>query len=120
MPTRSSSSATISFPRYDREEIVERLEQGAASLREHLPLQRIVLFGSWSSGRATAASDVDVLVVYDDPPREDAFALVKKTLPLRNVEPHVYTRTEAEQRASTIARMTQNGIRIYKRSSTEE
>jgi predicted nucleotidyltransferase len=120
MPNASSSSVTISFPRYDREELVERLEQGAASLREHLPLQRVVLFGSWASGRATAASDVDVLVVYDDPLREDAFALVKKTLPLRGVEPHVYTTKEVEQMASVIDRMTEEGLPIYTAEGSEE
>jgi len=113
MPNASSSSVTISFPRYDRDEIVERLERGAEALREKIPLRRLVLFGSQATGRATAASDIDVLVVYDGPSRNDAFALVKKTLPLTGVEPHIYTTDDAEQRASVIARMTEEGIPIY-------
>lgn len=95
MPSTSSGSATIFFPRHDRDEIIARLEQGVEAFREELPLRRVVLFGSQTTGRATAASDVDVLVVYDGPPREDAFALVKKAIPQVGVEPHLYTTEEA-------------------------
>lgn len=118
MPNAYSNSATISFPRYDRDEIVERLRQGAEALRDELPLRRLVLFGSQATGRATAASDIDVLVVYDGPPREDAFATVKKALPLRGVEPHVYTVEEAEQMRTTIDRMTEESILIYADAGT--
>lgn len=118
MPSTSSGSATIFFPRYDRDELIARLEQGAEALREELPLQRVVLFGSQATGRATAASDIDVLVVYDGPPREDAFALVKKTIPLAGVEPHLYTTEEARQMRSVIARMTEDGISIYEAESS--
>jgi len=120
MPNASSSSATISFPRYNREEIVNRLKQGAKALRDSLPLRRLVLFGSWATDRATAASDIDVLIVYDGPPRKDAFALTKKVLPLRGVEPHVYTIEEAEQMSATIDRMTEEGILIYTDAGTED
>lgn len=118
MPSRSSGSATISFPRHDRDELITRLERGAEVLRRKLPLRRVVLFGSQATGRATAASDIDVLVVYDGPPREDAFALVKKTFPLIGVEPHLYTTAEAREMSSTLERMTEEGIQIYEVTST--
>jgi hypothetical protein len=120
MPNRSSGSATISFPRYDRDEIVKRLKRGAEVLRGEIPLRRLVLFGSQATGRATAASDIDVLVVHSGPPREDAFGLVKKRLPLIGVEPHVYTTKEAEQMTSVISRMTKEGILIYAAETDEE
>lgn len=113
MPSTSSGSATIFFPRHDRDEIIARLEQGVEALRDKLPLRRVVLFGSQATRRATAASDIDVLIVYDGPPREDAFALVKKTIPLVGVEPHLYTTAEARQNRSVIARMTEDGISIF-------
>jgi hypothetical protein len=37
---------------------------------------------------------VDLLVVYDGEKREDAYALVKKTLDILGLEPHVYTRRD--------------------------
>lgn len=59
------------------------------------------------------ASDVDLLVVYDGPPREDAFATVKKTLPIRGLEPHVYTCEAADAQADLLARMARNGVLIF-------
>lgn len=86
-------------------------------MREHLPalgraipLKRVVLFGSWASGRATAFSDVDLLVVYGGPPRTDAYVLVRKLLPVRGLEPHVYAEADAAALGGTVERMTRDGI----------
>jgi hypothetical protein len=72
-----------------------------------------VLFGSYAAGRATVASDVDLLVVYDGPPREDAFATIKKTIPVRGLEPHAYTTKEAGAQATLLDRMTRTGVLIF-------
>ncbi|GAB4319724.1 nucleotidyltransferase domain-containing protein [Pseudothermotoga elfii] len=45
-------------------------------------------------GNFTAFSDVDLLVVYDDPIREDAYKIVKKTIRLKGLELHVYSLSE--------------------------
>jgi len=71
------------------------------------------LFGSHATGRATVASDVDLLVVYEGPPREEAFATVKKAIPVRGLEPHVYTTKEAAVQEDLLTRMTQEGIVIF-------
>jgi len=83
MPNRSSSSVRVVYPRFSREELVERLRRDVPSLAEALPLKRVVLFGSWASGRATAHSDIDLLVVYTGPSREDAYKTVRQCMPLR-------------------------------------
>ncbi|MCM8749239.1 nucleotidyltransferase domain-containing protein [Thermomicrobiaceae bacterium CFH 74404] len=75
-----------------------------------LPVRRAVLFGSWARGRATARSDVDVLVIYADPPRADAYALVWRTLRTPGLEPHVYAESEAVAIQETLERMTAGGI----------
>ena len=82
MQKESSSSVKVTFPALRREELVDRLRQDVASLAADLPLRRAVLFGSWASGRATAFSDIDVLVVYADPPRDDAYRVVRRFLTL--------------------------------------
>jgi len=82
-------------------------------LNERLPLLRVVLFGSYARGNYTVASDVDLLVVYQDPAREDAFAVVKKVLGIPGLEPHVYTEGEYRQAQQRIARMTEGGIVLY-------
>lgn len=113
MPTESSRSATISWPTRTQDDLVASIWEALPALQENLPVQRVILFGSYATGRATLTSDVDLLVVYQGPPREDAFATVKKTLPIRGLEPHVYTCESADAQADLLARMTRNGRLVF-------
>jgi predicted nucleotidyltransferase len=79
-------------------------------LARKLLLRRVVLFGSWVTGRATAFSDIDLLVVYAGPPRDDAYAIVRRVVDQRGLEPHVYTESEADALKPTLDRMTRSGI----------
>ncbi|MCS3856603.1 hypothetical protein GGP78_003307 [Salinibacter ruber] len=115
MPSGSSRSANVSWPTRDRQDIVASVQRTLPELKKKLPVRRVVLFGSFAKGRATAHSDVDLLVVYDGPSREDAFATVKKTTPVRGLEPHVYTAEEAAAREDLLRRMTRDGIVILDR-----
>jgi predicted nucleotidyltransferase len=72
-----------------------------------------VLFGSWSRGRATAFSDIDLLVVYAGRPRDDAYRLVCSAIELRGLEPHVYTTDQAEALEGTLTRMTEDGVVLF-------
>jgi predicted nucleotidyltransferase len=110
MPSRSSGSVKVFYPTYDRAQLIERLRAQMPALRARLPVQRAVLFGSWAAGRATAFSDIDVLIVYADPPREDAYKLVREYLRLRGLEPHVYSESEAARLEPALQRMAQGGI----------
>ena len=105
MRKESSTSVRIFYPRFDREELIQRLLQKVGDLSKELPLSRVVLFGSYAQGNYTVASDVDVLVVYEGRDREEAFALVKKTLDIPLLEPHVYSEDEYEQHRDVIAGM---------------
>jgi predicted nucleotidyltransferase len=80
------------------------------ALAAALPVCRVVLFGSYALGRHTVASDIDLLVVYDDPPRPDAYALTRRALDLRRLEPHVYTLSEYQALKPVVDRMTDAGI----------
>jgi hypothetical protein len=69
------------------------------------------LFGSYASNRFTAASDIDLLVVYEDPERQDAYEIVANQLRLPRLEPRVYTESQyvaflktSPKFASTLAR----------------
>ena len=112
MRKESSRSVRITFPALSREELVESLRQGVALLAAELPVCRAVLFGSWASGRATAFSDIDVLIVYAGSPRDDGFDTVRRYLKLRGIEPHVYSEEEARQIEDTLHRMTLDGIEL--------
>jgi predicted nucleotidyltransferase len=102
----------ITFPALNREELVECLQQGIASLAAELPLRSAILFGSWATGRATAFSDIDLLVVYEGPPREDPYMMVRRHIKLRGLEPHVYSEEEARQLRGILDRMTAGGVRL--------
>jgi predicted nucleotidyltransferase len=110
MPNTSSSSAKVYYPPHSREELTAKLRAALPALARALTLRRVVLFGSWATGRATAFSDIDLLVVYAGPPRADAYKLVRAVIGLRGLEAHVYTESEAEALRPTLERMTRDGI----------
>lgn len=103
---------TVFYPRASRAELLATLRAHLPALAATLPVERVVLFGSWAEGRATRASDVDLLVVYADPPQAEAYALVRRALPVRGLEPHVYAASEAERLAPTLARMARDGVEL--------
>ena len=112
MRSESSGSVKIFSPPYDREQLIALLRARLHTLNAQLPLRRVVLFGSWAARRATAFSDVDLLVVYAGPAREDAYGLVRAAIRLHGLEPHVYAESEARALAPTLQRMTQDGIAL--------
>lgn len=118
MPKKSSTSVRVFYPELTQAEVIARLRDRLPDLAEKLPLRRVVLFGSYASGRFTAASDIDLLVVHEGPARDEAYRLVRQILGLPRLEPHVYTIDE--YRASpTIRRMEQGGITILDQGSAE-
>lgn len=110
MRTESFGSVRIFWPLYSRDELIERLRAGAAMLHRSLPLKRAALFGSWASGRATAFSDVDILVVYEGAPRVAAYAEAVAAFQVPRVELHVYSEAEAAGLDPTLAAMTKDGV----------
>lgn len=112
MPSESSGSVRVFSPAYSREELIGWLRERLPTLCAVLPVVRVVLFGSWATGRATAFSDIDLLVVYADPPVADAYQRVRRAVPRRDLEPHVYSASEADALADTIGRMTRQGVSI--------
>lgn len=112
MRQESSNFVRITFPALNREELVERLRQGVESLAAELPLRSAILFGSWATGRATAFSDIDLLVVYEGPPREDPYTTVRRHVKVRGLEPHVYSEEEARELRDILDRMTIGGVQL--------
>ena len=120
MRQRSSGSVKVFYPPWNRKALLVRLREGVIPLREVLPLVRVVLFGSYARGRQTVASDIDLLVVYAGAVRGDAYALIRRTLDLRRLEPHVYAEEEYAQVRDTLERMVQDGITVYSAGIAED
>jgi uncharacterized protein len=112
MPIASSGSVRVSYPPLNQAQLVALLRERLPSLAAALPVKRAILFGSWARGRATAFSDIDLLVVYAGPPRDDAYKIVRRRLDLRGLEPHIYTEGEAASLRPTLDRMTRDGISL--------
>jgi predicted nucleotidyltransferase len=110
MRNQSSTSVKVFYRPFSREQLVEKQRQVMPQLTRQLPFRRAVLFGSWATNRATAFSDIDILVVYADPPRDDAYSIVRRVVNLRGLEPHMYAQSEAEALRPTLNRMTRSGI----------
>jgi len=53
---------------------------------------------------------VDLLVVYADPPRPDAFSVVRRAVGLRNLEPHVFAEGEFRAAAARWRRQLEEGV----------
>jgi predicted nucleotidyltransferase len=113
MPSKSFGSVKIFSPHYSREEVVQLLKERLPELAKALPLRRVVLFGSYARGNFTAFSDIDLLVVYADPPRGDAFGLVKKTLNLFGLQPHVLSESEFTAMRTIWQKMIQGGLDLF-------
>ncbi len=109
---RSADSVRVFYPPFSREGLLVLLRRRMPVLQGKLPLKQVVLFGSYAKGTQTVASDIDLLVIYTGVPREDAYALVKRTLDIRRLEPHVYAEEEYEQVRTTVERMTRDGIPV--------
>ncbi len=82
-------------------------------LLEQLPVRWVVLFGSYAKGNYTAFSDIDVLVVYAGEPREDAFALVKRTFGLAGLEPQVLTEEEFRAVLPVWTQMLRQSVTVW-------
>lgn len=116
MQSRSSSSVKVFYPKLGQAEVISRLRVGVRELRKQLPLISVVLFGSYAQGNYTVGSDIDILVVYTGPQRPDAYALVKRTLGLPKLEPHLYTQAEYEQSRKMLEKMIIGGIVLLHRA----
>lgn len=113
MQRKSSSSVRIFYPKYDKKELVQKLKGKIGDLAEKVPLSFVVLFGSYARGKHTVSSDMDLLVVYKGKKRDNVFAIVKKTLGIPSLEPHVYSEGEYEEQRSLIGRMIEGGIVLF-------
>ena len=82
-------------------------------LSKKLPLKCVILFGSYASGRQTAAGDVDVLIVY----KGEVYDLCWDLIGLPNLELHLYSEDEylklRKLKHSIICEAENKGVTIW-------
>ena len=108
----------IYYPRFGRGELIEKLRRCAEELSRKLPFKRVILFGSYASGRQTAASDVDVLVVYEGRrDKREVYDLCWDLIGLPNLELHLYSEDEylklRKSKRSIVEEAERKGIIIW-------
>jgi len=114
MLKQSSGSVRIFYPEFDKEEIIKRIRENLPALKKRLSILFVSLFGSYSKGNYTVSSDVDLIVVHRGEKRENAYSIVKKTIPIYGLEPHIYTEKEYQEMYSIIRKMIKGGVVIYR------
>ena len=116
MPKGSSSFVRVSYPKLSKDDVVKLLSTRLKGLSEKLSLHKVVLFGSYATGRFTASSDIDLLIVYEGERRSDAYNLAVEALMLPRLEPHCYSKAEYEalvKSSKGFTKMLKTGIQVY-------
>lgn len=112
----SSSSVKVYYPRLSRDEAIRIIRKRLQTLSEKMPLCSAILFGSYAKGRYTASSDIDLLVVYDDPKRDDAYSLAWDEIGIPQLQLHIYTVSEYEalrRSGSSLPKEALKGIVVW-------
>lgn len=118
MQKKSSNIVKIYYPEFNQKELIEKLKEGAKLISNILPLKLMILFGSYANGRYTAASDIDLLIVYNGLKREDDYSICWDILKIPQLELHIYTSSEYDKLKKSgsilIKEIEKKGIIIWK------
>lgn len=111
------NSVRVYFRRYNKDELIKILKEKSELLAKQIPIVKVILFGSYAKGNATAASDVDVFVVHKCSKNINAYSVVWDSLYVPQLELHVYHydvyRKMKEERNSLVNVVEKEGIVIY-------
>ncbi len=116
MGKKLSDSVKFYYPRFNRESLIEYLKLKALELKEKIPLAKLILFGSYAKNRYTAASDIDVLIIYKGNRLSDDYHIIWDTLQLPEVQLHIYTLDEFEKlksSGSSFPKEVEKGVIVY-------
>ncbi|HEW94300.1 nucleotidyltransferase domain-containing protein [Candidatus Geothermarchaeota archaeon] len=112
MRRRSSNSVKIFYPRYDRDYIIETLKRKFKELGKKYNIKLAILFGSYATGKFTASSDIDILVVHDSKKR-NLYRRLRIELNLMGIELHIYKINEYRRLKGRINKMIKGGVLLY-------
>ena len=83
----------VFYPRWTREELLLRLEEGLKALEKEVPL-------------------LEACLLYQGPRREALHRLARKAFPGLPLELHAYTEEEAARLEAVLARMREGALRL--------
>ncbi len=101
-------------------DIVARVRRFVEALNERIPLERVILFGSYATGVPGPESDIDIAVVspvFGRNPWDDRKTLYETMIAAKidpRIEPHPFAPEDLNARSSFLAReILSKGIVIY-------
>ncbi|MEM2442970.1 MAG: nucleotidyltransferase domain-containing protein [Candidatus Bathyarchaeia archaeon] len=116
MLRRYSGSVRVFFPKFSREDVIREVGRCAYALREELGLERVIIFGSYARGDYTAASDIDILVIFDDErsSEDKVYKSLMRNIRLPRVELHIVPKRELEayEKSRWMRTIEEEGIKI--------
>lgn len=118
---KSSSSVKIYFPKFSKEQVVKEVNRCIVELGESLGLCKAILFGSYARGNYTVASDIDILIVFDDQKsNEDKIRkILMKKINLPRLELHIISKKNYEtlKNSKWIKTIEEEGIKILNKTA---
>ncbi len=103
----------------DKGDVIECVRQYADIIRQHLDVEQVILFGSYTKGTATEESDIDVAVVTDTD-YDNWYDVILNLWKWRrdvdsNIEPHLMY--SGSDRSGFLEEIRRTGVLIYERQS---
>lgn len=94
MPDTFSKDVRVFYPKYRKEELVEKLKKIFKAISEKIKIEEAALFGSYAKEKNTAFSDIDIFVVVANNYGMDAYSICWDMIGIPEVELHVYSLDE--------------------------
>ncbi|MBC7129986.1 nucleotidyltransferase domain-containing protein [Candidatus Bathyarchaeota archaeon] len=110
----------IFFPKFSKEQVVKEISKHIKELGENLGLCKAILFGSYARGNYTVASDIDLLIVFDDKKgnKEVIYKTLMKKINLPRLELHIISKKNYENLRTSkwIKTIEKEGIKIFNKN----
>lgn len=116
MQKKSSHSVKIYYPKYSPEEVIKEFKNTIHMLLNKLSIEKAILFGSYAKKRYTVASDIDILIVFDETKysENEVYKILRKNIRIPGIELHILTKTDyiKARESKWIKTIEKEGIKI--------
>ncbi|MBS7634654.1 nucleotidyltransferase domain-containing protein [Candidatus Bathyarchaeota archaeon] len=116
MLKKYSGSAKVFFPKFSRQEVINKIKKCTVELRGKLGLESVILFGSYARENYTVASDIDILVIFDDEKvsEDKVYKCLMKSIQLPRVELHLIPKKDLKtyEASKWMKTIEKEGIKI--------
>ncbi|MHB1709705.1 MAG: nucleotidyltransferase domain-containing protein [Thermoplasmataceae archaeon] len=110
----------IFYPKYKREELIEKLKRIFIDISKTIKIMDARLFGSCARGTNTAFSDIDIFVVVGDNYGVNVYSICWDMIGIPEIELHIYTEGEIEIMKRTgnsfLREVERDGIKLLTQS----